>query len=85
MRAVPALMLMVTATWALLLAETFLFFAVVRPLAPNIHESDFSAGLKIGAVVGLLAVWGIAMFLLERLYVRRVVLASAEPALEPQK
>jgi hypothetical protein len=85
MRARSGLMLMVTATWALLLAETFVFFGVVRPLAPNIHESAFSAALKIGAVVGLLVVWGLVMFVLENFYARRVAQKPAMPALEPQK
>ena len=62
---------MVTATWVLLLAETFVFFGVIRPLAPNIHESMFSSVLKVGAIVGLLLVWGVAMFFMRTAYVRR--------------
>jgi len=85
MRALSGMMLMVTATWALLLAETFVFFAVIRPLAPNIHESMFSAVLKLGAVVGLLVVWGVVMFILRTSYVRRVARSPTASALEPQK
>ena len=85
MRAFSGLMLMVTATWALLLAETFVFFGVIRPLAPNIHESMFSATLKVGAVIGLLVVWGVVMFLLRTWYVRGVARGATAPALEPQK
>ena len=79
MSSISGLLLMVTATWALLLAETFVFFGVIRPLAPNIHESAFSAALKIGAVLGLVAVWGVVMFILRVSYVRRVVRKSVPP------
>jgi hypothetical protein len=72
MNAVSGLTLMVTATWVLLLAETFIFFGVIRPLAPNIHESMSSSALKVGAIMGLLVLWGIAMFFMRISYVRRV-------------
>lgn len=72
MNASSGLVMMVTATWVLLLVETFVFFAIIRPLAPNIHESAFSAALKVGAIIGLLVVWGVAMFLIRTVYVRRV-------------
>jgi hypothetical protein len=84
-RTLSGLLLMVTTTWALLLGETFVFFSAVRPLAPNIHESLLSAALKVGTVVGLLAVWVVVMFLLEASYSRRVVRGSGTPAPEPQK
>jgi len=85
MHTLPGMMLMVTATWALLLAETFIFFGVVRPLAPNIHESAFSAGLKLGVVIGLLVVWGLAMFFMQKFYARRVAPKPVTLPLEPQK
>jgi hypothetical protein len=72
MNSISGLMLMVTATWVLLLTETFLFFGVIRPLAPNIHESMFSSVLKVGAIIGLLVAWGVAMFFMRIAYVRRV-------------
>jgi hypothetical protein len=72
MNAISGLALMVTATWALLLVETFVLFGLIRPIAPNIHESAFSAVLKIGATVVLGAVWVVVMFLLRSFYVRRV-------------
>jgi hypothetical protein len=80
MNSTSGLMLMVTATWVLLLAETFVFFGVIRPLAPNIHESALSAVLKVGAIIGLLVVWGVAMFVLRTSYTRRVAQHSPGPA-----
>ncbi len=71
MNATSGLALMVTATWVLLLGETFVFFGVIRPLAPNIHESMTSSVLKVGAIIGLLVVWGVAMFFMRTAYVRR--------------
>jgi hypothetical protein len=84
---------MITATWILLLGETFVLFGVIRPLAPNIHESPSSAVLKIGAAIILGIVWVVVMFVLRSFYVRRVVRSfpvptAAPPAnapLEPQK
>ena len=71
MNATSGLALMVTATWVLLLAETFVFFGVIRPLAPNIHESMTSSALKVSAILGLLLVWGVAMYFMRISYVRR--------------
>ncbi len=76
MNSVSGLLLIVTATWILLLAETFILFGVIRPLAPNIHESASSAALKIGATVVLGGVWVVAMFLLRSFYVGRVARPS---------
>jgi len=76
MNSTSGLFVMVTVTWVLLLGETFLFFGVIRPLAPNIHESISSAALKVGAIVGLIVLWGVVMFLLRTSYVRRVVRVS---------
>jgi len=64
------LFLIVSLTWVLLLGETFLFFEVIRPLAPNIHESVFSASLKVTATILLFVLWAAAMFAMERYYVR---------------
>jgi hypothetical protein len=80
MNAVAGLTLMVTATWVLLLAETFFFFGVIRPAAPNIHESMSSSVLKVGAIIGLLVVWGVAMFFMRISYVRRVAHPPFTPA-----
>ncbi len=71
MGAFTRMMMLVTATWALLLGEAYLFFQLIRPLAPNIHESLSSAALKGVAVVSLFVAWVLVMFLLERYLVRR--------------
>jgi hypothetical protein len=78
--AISGLAMMITATWLLLLAETFIFFGVIRPLAPNIHESVTSAILKIGAIIFIFVVWVVVMFVLRSFYVRRVALPSGPPA-----
>ena len=80
MNAVSGLALMITATWVLLLAETFFFFGVIRPAAPNIHESMSSSALKVGAIAGLLVIWGVAMFFMRISYVRRVARPAYYPA-----
>ena len=72
MNATSGLGLVITATWVLLLAETFILFGVIRPLAPNIHESPSSAALKVGASIVLGIVWVVVMFLLRGFYLRRV-------------
>jgi hypothetical protein len=77
MGALSGLMAMVTATWILLLAETFLLFGVIRPLAPNIHESATAAVLKVGATIALGVVWVVVMFLMRSAYARRVARPSA--------
>jgi len=80
MNSISGLVLMVTVTWALLLGETFIFFGVIRPLAPNIHDSVSSAALKVGATIGLVVFWGVVMFFLRTSYVRRVARPSPVPA-----
>lgn len=54
----------------MLLAEAYLFFEIIRPLGPNIHESVSSATLKVASTIFLFVVWMLVMFLLERYYVR---------------
>ncbi len=70
MAALSSMAMVITATWGLLLGEAYLFFEIIRPLAPNIHESVTSATLKVAAVAFLFVVWMAAMFLFERYYVR---------------
>lgn len=79
MNSLTGMIALITATWVLLMAEVYLFFGIIRPLAPNIHESMFSAALKIGAVLALLVAWGVAMFVFERFFVRSA-LKSEPPA-----
>jgi cytochrome c biogenesis factor len=83
MNSVSGLALMVTATWLLMLAETYVLFGVIRPLAPNIHESATSAVLKVGATVVLVLVWVGVMFVLRSFYVTRVARSSSGPAAAP--
>jgi len=80
MNGTSGLMLMITATWVLLLAETFVFFGVIRPLAPNIHESMSSSVLKVGAIIGILLVWGVAMYFMRIAYVLRIARPPPVPA-----
>ncbi|MDA4117494.1 MAG: hypothetical protein OK455_04035 [Thaumarchaeota archaeon] len=65
------LLLIVTITWILTLAESYVFFGVVRPLAPNIHESAASALLKIAATIVLVLVWAGAMVYMRSVFMRR--------------
>jgi hypothetical protein len=93
MNAISGLALVITATWVLLLGETYILFGVIRPLAPNIHESVSSAVLKVGAAIVLGVVWVVVMFALRSFYVRRVVRSSpgletaprVKETVEPQK
>ena len=93
MNAASGLALVITATWVLLLGETFILFGVIRPLGPNIHESLSSATLKLGAGIVLALVWVGAMVALRSFYVRWVVRTSpvnatelpAQQPVEPQK
>jgi len=83
MNATSGLALVITATWVLLLGETFVLFGVIRPLGPNIHESPSSAVLKVGAAVVLGVVWVVVMFALRSFYVRRVARSSAAESVAP--
>ena len=60
-------MTIITVGWILTLIEAYVFFGIIRPLAPNIHESLTSAILKIGASGALTLIWiGVMRFLLSR-------------------
>jgi hypothetical protein len=66
-----AMLLVITASWLLILAETFVFFDVVRPLGPPLHEGAVpSVVLKVGLTVGLGALWVVVMFGIWWLYLR---------------
>jgi hypothetical protein len=65
------MMLVITAAWLLILSEAYLFFFVIRPTAPNIHESIVSAVLKIGSVALLAVLWVVVLFALEYFLFRR--------------
>jgi len=66
-----AMMLVITASWLLILGETFVFFDVVRPLGPALHEGDVPPTvLKVGLTVGLGALWVVVMFVLWSIYLK---------------
>jgi len=66
-----AMLLVITASWLLILGETYVFFVVVRPLGPPLHEGAVpSTVLKIGLTAGLGALWVVAMFVIWWLYLR---------------
>ncbi len=66
-----AMMLVITASWLLILAETFVFFDIVRPLGPPLHEGAVpSTVLKVSLTVGLGVLWVVVMFGIWWLYLR---------------
>jgi len=70
----------VTVAWLLILAATYAFFVIVRPLGPALHEGSLpSSVLKIVLTLGLGASWFIVMFALSWLYVRAYRIPS-EPS-----
>ena len=75
-RSLFGLVLIITASWLLILGETYVFFAVVRPLGPpvglpQLHGSAIlSSALKILLTVGLGALWVVVMFGTWWLYLR---------------
>ena len=65
------MILVITASWLLILGETFFFFDVVRPLGPPLHEGAVPSDLlKIGLTAGLGVLWVLAMFVIWWLYLR---------------
>lgn len=73
------MMLVITVAWMLILSESFLFFFVIRPTAPNIHESVSSAILKVGSVALLAVVWVVVLYGLERLLFRPFGHSAEQP------
>ncbi len=66
-----SMILVITASWLLILGETYVFFVIVRPLGPPIHEALLpSSILKVAltALLGLL--WVAVMFGIWWLYLR---------------
>jgi hypothetical protein len=61
------MMVVITVAWALILSESYLFFSLIRPTAPNIHESIVSEVLKIGSIAMLAVLWIVVLFALEYL------------------
>lgn len=71
MKPVQKLLVIITVAWLLILSESYAFFYIIRPTAPNIHESVFSAALKIGSVGSLIVIWVAVLFSLEYFFFRR--------------
>ena len=75
-RSLFGLVLIISTSWLLILGETYIFFAVVRPLGPpvglpELHGSAIlSSALKIVLTVGLGALWVAVMFGIWWLYLR---------------
>ena len=65
------IMFVITAAWILILSESYFFFFVIRPTAPNIHQSIVSAVLKIGSIAMLAVLWVVVLFALEYFLFRR--------------
>jgi carbon starvation protein CstA len=70
-KALTAMLSIVAVSWLLILGETYVFFAVVRPLGPPLHSSEIISGaMKIGLTAGLAVLWVAVMFGLWWLYFR---------------
>jgi len=70
-RSVMRMMFVITVAWFLILSESYLFFFVIRPSLPNIHESIVSSVLKIGSIAVLALLWVVVLFALEYFLFRR--------------
>jgi hypothetical protein len=71
LRSLYGLIFIVAVSWLLILGESYVFFAVVRPLGPPLHSSPIlSAAMKIGLTAGLAILWVVVMFALWALYFR---------------
>jgi hypothetical protein len=65
------LMLIVVVAWLLIVAESYFFIAVIRPLGPNLHSGVIpSSFVKVVLTAGLGVVWVAVMFGLDTLYSR---------------
>ncbi len=65
------MLLIVAASWVLILGETYVFFAIVRPLGPELHAGDVPSSVaKIILTLGLGAFLVFAMFAMSRLYLK---------------
>ena len=74
MRSVYVLMIMSVVAWLLIIGESYVFFAVIRPLGPPLHIafrlSILSSVLKILGTIGLIAGWIVAMLALREILIR---------------
>jgi len=66
-----AMMAVVTVAWLLILGATFVFFVIVRPLGPALHDANLPSSLiKVVLTIGLGASWFVVMFVIDWLYLR---------------
>lgn len=66
-----AMLLVITASWVVILFVTYVFFVVVRPLGPPLHEAGLpSSMVKIALTMGLGAFLVFAMFAISWVYLR---------------
>jgi hypothetical protein len=66
-----SMILVITASWLLILGETYVFFVIIRPLGPSLHEGSLpSSILKIVLTAGLGFLWVAVMFGIWRIYLR---------------
>jgi hypothetical protein len=66
-----AMLMIVAASWVLILGETYVFFVVIRPLGPPLHEAGLpSSMVKIALTMGLGAFLILAMFGMSRIYLK---------------
>ena len=60
-----------TVAWLLILGESFVFIAVIRPLGPPLHLADLpSSILKVVLTAGLGFLWVGVMFVMDSLHGR---------------
>jgi hypothetical protein len=68
------LILIIALSWVLILVESYLFFAVIRPLGPPLYvafkNQIESALLKITGTIALAVIWFAVMLSLRSLYIR---------------
>jgi hypothetical protein len=73
LRAIFQITGIIVAAWLLIIAEAYVFFGVIIPLAPRIHEIGLFtllAALKIGLTLGLGVLWFVVIGFLTQLYVK---------------
>ena len=83
MKSIYLLMFMCIVAWLLIIGESYIFFAVIRPLGPALHTGIrlgfLSSVLKIVGTVGLIVGWVAAMLALRGLLIRSKSLRKETP------
>ncbi len=74
MKSLYALTIIVVVAWLLIIGESYIFFAVIRPLGPALHIGlrlrFLSSLLKILGTIGLALGWVAVMLTLRAAFVR---------------